>query len=54
MSKEKGYRKLFGKEFVPEEDAYDYALEKCMGEDNEEFRTMLVEWYFSGNWVKEE
>ena len=50
----KGYRRFGGDEFVPEEDAYEYALEKCMGEENEEFRKMLVEWYFSGNWVEEE
>ena len=40
---------------VPEEEAYDYALDRCLnGEEHEEFREMLVEWYFSGNWIKEE
>ena len=51
---EKGYRHIKTREFVSEENAYDYALEKCMGEENEEFRKALVEWYFSGNWVEVE
>lgn len=50
----KGYCHIKTDEFVAEEDAYEYALEKCMGEENEEFRKELVEWFFSGNWVKEE
>lgn len=42
---------------VEEEDAYDYALERCLKgteEDQQEFKEMLVEWFFSGSWVKEE
>lgn len=37
--------------------AYDYALERCLKgteEDREEFREMLVEWFYSGNWIEEE
>lgn len=40
---------------VPEEEAYEYALDRCLnGGDLNEFKEMLVEWYFSGNWVKED
>lgn len=42
---------------VNEGDAYVYALERCLGgksEEQKEFREMLVEWYYSGNWIKEE
>ena len=36
---------------VDSEDAYEYALDRCLnGPDQEEFRTMLVEWFYSGNW----
>lgn len=43
--------------FVPEEDAYIYAMERCQigtGDEVKEFRGMLVEWYYSGNWIKAE
>lgn len=36
--------------------AYDYALERCLKgtlDEQQEFRDMLVDWYYSGNWVKE-
>jgi hypothetical protein len=41
--------------FVSDEDAYEYALDKCMNgtdEEQDEFKKMLVEWYFSGNWIR--
>lgn len=42
-------------EAVPGEEAYDYALDRCLnGYEHKEFKEMLVEWYFSGNWIKEE
>lgn len=40
---------------VEEEQAYHYALERCLGgapEEQKEFREMLVEWYYSGNWIR--
>lgn len=40
---------------VDEEDAYDYALERCLSgseSDRKEFKEMLVEWFFSGNWIR--
>ena len=42
---------------VEEDQAYEYALERCLhgtAEEQEEFRRMLIEWYYSGNWLKEE
>lgn len=42
---------------VNEGDACAYAMERCLGgtlEEQKEFREMLVEWYYSGNWIKEE
>lgn len=41
---------------VPEEDALEYAMKRCgiqfadqPGDTTEEFRDMLVEWFFSGS-----
>lgn len=55
-----GYERMDGSEFVRDEDALDYALEKCGvaivddgASESEEFKAMLVEWYFS-NWVEVE
>ena len=59
MPDEAGYLGI-GKEegaFVPKQDAYAYALERCLNgtqEEQEEFRKMLVEWYYSGNWIEKE
>lgn len=42
---------------VSQEDAYAYALERCLSgteEDKQEFREMLVEWFYSGNWSRRE
>lgn len=57
MDETKGYEGIGLEEgiHVNEEDAYSYALERCTKgtpEDIKEFREMLVEWYYSGNWVK--
>lgn len=43
--------------FVPKEKAFDYALGRCLSglpDEQEEFREMLVEWYYSGNWIEED
>lgn len=53
------YRGIFCEEgkIVQEEEAYDYALERCLHgseADQREFKDMLVEWYYSGNWLQEE
>lgn len=57
-----GYREMGTGVFVPEEDAFGYALEHCFEmvpagiellKWTQEFKEMLVEWFYSGNWVKE-
>lgn len=53
---EKGYHELGTGTFVPEKDAYEYALEHCLyGSEQEQrdFKELLVEWFYSGNWIKE-
>ena len=43
--------------FVPEAEAFTYALERCQTgteEEGKEFREMLIDWYYSGNWIKTE
>lgn len=40
---------------VEEEQAYQYALERCLHgtrQDQQEFKEMLVGWFYSGNWEK--
>lgn len=42
---------------IEKEQAYQYALERCLHgtpEDQQEFREMLVDWFYSGNFIKEE
>lgn len=54
---EKGYHEFGTNTFVPEDEAFDYALDRCMNgseAEQKEFRQMLVDWFYSGNWVKEE
>lgn len=48
-------------EFVREDEALAYAMRRCgitfaaaPGDTAEEFKTALLEWFFSGNWIKEE
>lgn len=38
--------------FVPEEDAYGYALERISLD--EELKQEFVEWFYSGNWIEED
>ncbi len=55
--KEKGYHEYGTQVFVPEDEAYEYALERCLNgseEEQKEFKEMLVEWFYSGNWKKED
>lgn len=54
--KETGYHEIGTNNFVPESEAYEYALERCLHGSEEEirdFKGMLVCWFFSGNWIKE-
>ena len=41
---------------VSEEQAFDYSLERCLHgtpQDQQDFRELLIEWFYSGNWIKE-
>lgn len=52
---EKGYHEMGTNVFVPEDEAYEYALDRCLNgseEDRKEFKQMLVEWFYSGNWTR--
>lgn len=59
-----GWTKTSDGTFVPEESAFDYALDHCTNfvpagfhriEWTQEFREMLVEWFYSGGeWRKED
>ena len=54
---EKGFHEMGTNVFVPEDEAFEYALDRCMNgyeEDRKEFKEMLVEWFYSGNWIKED
>lgn len=57
-----GYKNIITGVFVPNEDAFGYALEQCLEavtagiheiKWTDEFREMLVEWFYSENWVWE-
>lgn len=47
-----GWEEIGTGAFVPDEDAYDYALER-ISQDGE-LKRELVEWFYSGNWVRED
>lgn len=54
---EPGYHEMGTHVFVPQTEAFTYALERCLNgaeADRKEFKEMLVEWFYSGNWVREE
>lgn len=54
---EPGYSEFGTQVFVPDSEAYEYALQHCLNgteEEIKEFREMLVEWFYSGNWVRSE
>ena len=55
ISKERngtGYKEIGTMIFVPDEDAYGYALERIS--QDEELKQEFIEWFYSGNWIKEE
>ena len=41
---------------IEEEFAFGYAMERIMAEPEETkaFKDMVVEWFYSGNWIKKE
>lgn len=48
-----GFREIRSGIFVPEENAYDYAIERIIHGSFEEKRE-FIEWFYSDNWVREE
>lgn len=52
----KGYFEMGTGIFVPEEDAYRYAMERISQDEDlkQEFRETVVEWFYSGNWIEED
>lgn len=52
----KGYFEMGTGNFVPEEDAYEYAMERISQDEDlqKEFKEAIVEWFYSGNWIKED
>lgn len=58
-----GWANIKTGDFVPDEAAFDYALERCVEMVPagfrgilwvQEFKEMLVEWFYSGEWIREE
>lgn len=47
-----GYEEIGTGVFVSDEDAFDYALERISQDDD--LKQEFVEWFYSGNWIKEE
>lgn len=47
-----GYLEIGTGNFVPEEDAFKYALERLLS-STEELKNEFVEWFYSGSWIKE-
>lgn len=56
------YRNIATDEIIEEDEALDYALEKCglqfadnyNSQEREEFKEMFVNWFFSGNYIEED
>ena len=54
---EKGYLNLKTKEFIPDNDAFSNALWECLfgaKELQKEFEKALLEFYYDGNWMRDE
>lgn len=51
-----GYREMKTGIFVPEEDAFNYAMERISQDEDlkQEFNETVVEWFYSENWIKED
>ena len=51
-----GWEEIGTGTFVPEKDAYRYAMERISQDEDlkRELVEMVVEWFYSGNWVRED
>ncbi len=47
-----GYKEMSTGNFVPEEDALEYAMERLYWDAN--LQKEFMEWFYSGNWIKED
>lgn len=47
-----GFKEMGSGIFVPKEDAYEYALKRVSLD--EDLKKEFVEWFCSGNWIKED
>lgn len=50
-----GYEDISSNTFVSDAVAFEYAFERCLKgteQDKAEFREFLVDWFYSGNWVR--
>lgn len=47
-----GYMEIGTGIFVPEEDVFAYALERISRDKDE--KEKFLDWFYSGNWVKED
>lgn len=52
QTNEPGYTELGSGMFVPDADAYKYAMERIS--QDEELKREFVEWFYSADWVREE
>lgn len=50
-----GWEEIETGTFVPEKDAYRYAMERISQDEDlkREFEESVVEWFYSENWVRE-
>lgn len=48
-----GYSEIGTNVFVSDGDAYEYAIER-ISQGTEEERKEFVEWFYSGNWIRED
>ncbi len=51
VEEKSGYEEIGTGIFVPEENAFEYALEQVSL--NKEEKQEFVDWFYSGNWIKE-
>lgn len=51
VEEKSGYEEIGTGNFVPEENAFEYALEQVSL--NKEEKQEFVDWFYSGNWIKE-
>lgn len=52
----KYYKHIHTNEIVYEDEAFEYAIDRCLNgteAEKKEFKEMLVEWFYSGNWIQE-